>query len=97
MNGTGAGSGLGVTLIVGRVSAIAGGTTAIFLAKQDINTARDQIKNLTLKLNNTRAQMVIVNNIKNQCVHLHETIDLAMTYLQKFILNRKLWELNILL
>ncbi|PFN11499.1 non-hemolytic enterotoxin subunit B [Bacillus cereus] len=80
--GTGAGSGLGVTLVVGGVSAIAGGTTAIVLAKQNIDSSREGIRDLTLNLNDTKAQMVVVNNIKNQCIYLSDTIDLAIVALQ---------------
>ncbi|EJP84951.1 HBL/NHE enterotoxin family protein [Bacillus cereus] len=74
--------GWGIPLVLGGVGAIAGGTYLMVETLRSMNVAREGIRTATLELNNTKAQMVVVTNIKNQSSNLSETIDIAMGALQ---------------
>ncbi|EOO24493.1 non-hemolytic enterotoxin lytic component L1 [Bacillus cereus VD133] len=79
---TGAGTPLGVALIVGGVSATAGGSYGILQAQREMNTARLQIQNISSEISQAQLQVATLTNVKNQTEYLTDTIDIAISALQ---------------
>ncbi|MHA2890541.1 non-hemolytic enterotoxin subunit B [Bacillus cereus] len=79
---TGAGTPLGVSLILSGVAATAGGVSGIVLAKKELDNAQAEIQKLTGQITTAQLEVAGLTNIKTQTEYLTNTIDTAITALQ---------------